>query len=362
MRSNAFVLYEHDVAYRPHASAYLRLLRPLAHPSISDLVAMDQGLTYRQEDTDVVILDRFWRPDVTRAKAEAVVERARRAGARFVYAVDDDLLNLPTRITNVAGVGVQWPTDDHRQAMAFLLGEADAVWVTTHPLRDRYLALNPSITVLPNCLDEGLLPLPRRAGVGTGNEELVIGYMGTPTHDSDLRMVLPALREVCSRHMGQVVLEIIGGTASAETRGELRELPVRFPVPPPIDHEYPFFLMWFTRARRWDVAIAPLGESDFNECKSDIKFLDYAAIGAASVCSRVPAYERTVHHRGTGMLVENSVDAWVGALDELLADADLRKSISTEAMRYLHTERTLARRASDWSSALVAVGGARGRR
>jgi len=351
-RLSVHVLHEYDIAYRPHASSYLRLLRPLSHPALRKEIELTYGLTYDQQDVDVVVFDRFWRPDVTRAKVTKVVDCARRAGAKVVYSVDDDLLNMPARSTRVGRDLVVWPTDDHRQAMAFLLSQADALWVTTERLRERYRSRNANITVLPNCLDERLLSRPTQEPSWEAGARQVIGFMGTPTHDADLRMVLPALREICDRYRDSVVLEIIGGFADSETTRDLAGLPVRYRTTLPTDHEYPYFMMWYTRSAHWDIGLAPLVDSDFNACKSDIKLLDYAAVGAASVCSRVPAYESTVEHRLRGMLVGNHADAWVTALDELLGNDCLRQSIAAEAAVYLHSQRTLAQGARAWVSAL----------
>jgi glycosyltransferase involved in cell wall biosynthesis len=111
-------------------------------------------------------------------------------------------------------------------------------------------------------------------------------------------------------------------------------------------------MLWFSSHLRWDIALSPLKDTPFNQCKSDIKFLDYSAIGAAGIYSRVPAYESSVRHLETGWLAENEVDAWVEALERLLSDDGLRIQIAQNATRYLYTERSLARCARCWLQAL----------
>ena len=175
--------------------------------------------------------------------------------------------------------------------------------------------------------------------------------MGTFTHDDDLIMILPALQAVCERH-DAVELQIIGALGQEATADALGKLPVRIMGPTQEETAYPLFMLWFTSRIRWDIGISPLRENLFNKCKSDIKFLDYSAIGAAGIYSQGPAYESGVQHALTGLLVENSVGAWEGALEMLLTDDGLRMQIAGNAARNLCEHRTLAHSARHWLSAL----------
>jgi glycosyltransferase involved in cell wall biosynthesis len=179
--------------------------------------------------------------------------------------------------------------------------------------------------------------------------------MGTFTHDDDLMMIAPALREVWQRHRGEIEFQLVGVVGQAETLQALGGLPIRTVRPKRGQEEYPAFMRWFSSRLQWDVAISPLRDTPFSRCKSDIKFLDYSAMGAAGVYSRVPAYESSVRHLETGWLAENEVDAWVEALDTLLSDDDLRMQMARNATRYLYAERVLARCAHYWLKPLEDV-------
>jgi glycosyltransferase involved in cell wall biosynthesis len=236
----------------------------------------------------------------------------------------------------------------------FLLQEADGVLVTTQALAQRLLELNQNIAVVPHALDEQLL-VSRWVHGGTlpfGPRRKIVGYMGTLTHDDDLMMVLPALQTVRKRHGDEIEFQIVGGIGREGTLEALGELPVRVVNPGPAEIGYPLFMLWFTGHLRWDVAISPLMDTPFNRCKSDIKFLDYSAIGGAGIYSRVPAYESSVRHSQTGLLVDNDVGAWVEALETLLSDDGLRIELARNAIEYLYTQRILSCRAHDWPTAL----------
>lgn len=342
-RYKIHILYEYGSDLRPHGSAFIRLLRPLTHPLLSQTIEVTHACTYEGQAVDAVIVDRFWHHTVTFTHAANLVEKVRSAGAKLIYALDDNLLELSTRNS-------PWLTAEHFVVVEFFLRQADAVWVTTPPLREQLLRFNPNITIIPNTLDERLLCNSQPSPIDSpfSPNRIVIGYMGTLTHDDDLLMVLPALQRVWQRHPEDFEFQIVGVMGHQDTLSALGNLPVRVVNPKPGEIEYPLFMLWFSGWIKWDVAIAPLQDNSFNHCKSDIKFLDYSAIGAAGIYSRVPAYESSVRHQQTGWLVENEVEAWVEALEESLLNKPVRIQMAHKATQYLYNKRILARCGVKW--------------
>lgn len=344
-RFNIHCIFEYGVDYRPHASSFVRLLRPLSHPQIADWVHFSYGRELVPPGSDLVIVDRLWRPDITMRLAEALLDDIRRVGAKFIYCLDDNLLDLPLE-------RLDWPRPEHLAIMRYWLQQADGVMVSTSYLGERLQEYNPRVFMIPNALDERLL-VPRLIDRSLpNNQPLVIGYMGTQTHDADLNLILPALHSICKRHQGQLLLEIIGVTATPETLERLADLPVRFISPDPRESEYPLFMLWFTSQVNWDIALAPLHESIFTRAKSDIKYLDYAAISAPGIFSNIPVYSSSIHSGENGLLVDNTPDAWEAALENLIAHPDLRQNIASQAVRDLYSQRILNRCALDWEQAL----------
>lgn len=346
-RHRLHVLFEHGEDLRPFGSAYIRLLRPLTHPGLADKVDVTWGVTYDDQEVDAVILDRFWRPDVSLQLAEDVLHRVHRRGRRLIYALDDDLLSLTA--------GQQsWFSDHHRQVVRFLLAQADGVLVTTPALAERLTPFNHRIEIVPNALDERLLAggTPSSLDTPFGRRHITIGYMGTQSHGDDLTMILPALRRAAGDHPHELEFQIVGVAERAETLEAMAGLPVRVIHPRWEEVEYPLFTLWFTSRLCWDIALAPLRDTPLNRCKSDIKFLDYCAIRAAGIYSGGPAYSSSVRHLETGWLVENDVDAWSEALEQLISNEALRLQLARNASAYLHSARTLACTGSRWLEAV----------
>jgi len=357
------ILYEHGHNGHPFGSASIRLLRPLTHPVFRGKLDSTAGHSYDGAAVDAVIVDRLWRPDISLSVARDLRKQVSSAGARLLYALDDDL-------TVLAGESKDWrPTLGQLQALRYFLEESDGILTTTRPLRENLLAYNPHIAVVPNMLDDRLLAGPRVARTAytpSARQYLIrqwsaisralrrrrsvttIGYMGTFTHDDDLLMILPALQELWLRHGDAVAFELLGVAAHERTRRLLQDLPVRVRRPGTHRVEYTKFMPWFSRTVSWDIAVSPLCDTHFNRCKSDIKFLDYCAIGAAGVFSRVPAYSATVRHCETGWLADNTLEAWVEALSTLVTDTTLRHHVAMGAAHYLYSERIVRRAADHW--------------
>jgi glycosyltransferase involved in cell wall biosynthesis len=329
------VLYEHDAAGEPHGCSYIRLLLPLTHPVNADALSVTSGTEY--QSADVLIVERTWSPGVTVGAAETLMARARQDGARVVYSIDDDLLEA------------RGLTTEQRMVVRFFAREADGVLVSTDQLAARLRRLNPFVAVVPNALDERLFPSPPR--VRRPGRPLVVGYMGTFTHGDDLMMVYQALRELSVAHRDRVGFELVGGTADPGVLRALSRLPARV-VRPGGKAAYPAFLRWMVATLNWDLAIAPLDETAFTAAKSDIKFLDYGALGVAGVYSNVAAYRETVRQGVTGYLVDHSVEAWFVALDHLFNSAGERLGMAQAAHDYVVSNRTLAVCGRQWCVAL----------
>jgi len=366
------ILYEHGSDLRPFGSAYIRLLRPLTHPVFRDYFEVTADRVYDGTPVDAVIVDRLWRPDVCRAAVEHLRELTRQSGVRLFHAIDDNLLALATAPKD-------WLfTKDQMDALDYLIPNVDGMIVTTPALKEQLAIYNDNIAVVPNLLDERLLDDYKGGMAGdlssiwglswkhisrnvrrflhhAGRKRVTIGYMGTFTHDDDLLMILPALHKIFRRYGNIVYLVVLGVAAYSETLASLAELPVHLICLKPQQSEYPHFMRWFSQRVFWDIAISPLCDDDFNRCKSDIKFLDYSAIGAAGIYSRVPAYMGSVVHGETGWLAENTTEAWVEALETLILDASLRRRIAFNARQYLYAERIVARAARYWIDAFESL-------
>jgi glycosyltransferase involved in cell wall biosynthesis len=345
MKPRLLILYERSIVGLPHSSAHLRLLRPLFYPAVQDRFYVTAAPLYAGQEAELVIVDRTWRPDLSLELAIDLVEAVRGAGAKLIYHLDDDLLNAPTGLFTAAQL----------EGVAFFLRQADALLVSTPRLAERFAGYNDRILVAPNALDERLLASPHGRQSHPFHRPFVVGYMGTRTHDEDLRLILPALHQVGQQASLRLELHLVGGVARVETTQALAALPFPVRQVEPPSAEYPEFMLWFTGSLSWDLALAPLVENDFTRVKSDVKFLDYSALGAPGIYSSGPVYSESVQHRVTGWLAAATTDSWREAILTLIEDAALRRELAANAHRHLFESRILAHRCQDWIAALETV-------
>jgi glycosyltransferase involved in cell wall biosynthesis len=343
------VLYEHSGDLRPHGCSFIRLLLPLNYPSNQDVFSVTRGTTLAS--ADVVIVERTWRPDISLKMAENLVKQVRATRVCLIYSIDDNILDLNL------GEHLQKGFDREKlMVVRYLAREADGVIVSTNNLKVRFSRFNRNVFVVENALDENLLGkagLPAKSII-RGDGHKTIGFMGTPTHDADLMMIQQALRRTLRKHNGSLELQLIGGVAELRVVQAFNGLPVRI-LTAGRNVEYPAFMDWFASNIRWDLAIAPLEDDPFTSCKSDIKFLDYSALGIAGIYSRVPAYEKSVRHLETGYLAENDTESWTEAFDCLLADDSLRAKLARNAEAYVFSQRLLKHSALNWRGAILSI-------
>jgi glycosyltransferase involved in cell wall biosynthesis len=344
-------LYEKTKDGEPIGCSYIRLLRPFNHPSIASLISLSWGDDLPPAGKyDAVVVERLWRPDVTLSLIEDLVRKIRNRDVPLIYFIDDNLLDL-----NLDEPWYPFPSDEQRMVVRYLCRSSDGIVVGTETLKARLARFNNNITVLPNAIDEQLFSnsLSSNNEVLSGQSDSVmrVGYMGTHTHQKDLMSVLAPLRTFLRESKGRIALELVG--VSADNRVlDCFQGPTVFAHTVGNSHSYERFVPWAIKHMKWSFAIAPLADNDFNSYKSDIKYLDYGALGIPAIYSDVAVYRNSVVHAETGWLCQNNCESWLAGLRRMRDDAQLRQSIARAASRYVMENRTLMHRAKEWISAL----------
>jgi processive 1,2-diacylglycerol beta-glucosyltransferase len=334
----------------PYSCTYIRLLCPLTHPALADEVELTHGTAEAIPDCDLLVVERhtLWPYERQLDGFQRLLSRCRSRGVPVVYELDDNLLDLHR--------GEPWevyPGPFLRGVVSFLTREADGVIVSTPALAERLQRLRPGVLVVPNALDERLFGSGPDPASPRG-PAVTIGYMGTLTHEADLRMVLAPLRALLRRHAGRVRFELVGGAEGDRVASLFAGLPFRS-LHPRHEDSYPSFVPWMRRHLRWDVAIAPLEDNAFTRCKSDLKYLDYGALGIPGVFSDVRPYRETVRHRENGLLAANEPRSWGDALEEIVSDSALRARLADAAKAEVHGGRMLRTNAARWREAIETI-------
>ena len=342
---NVHILYEQGMDLRPHSSSYIRLLRPFSHPIVSKKIKVSSGLYLPTRKVDIVIIDRLWRYwDIDIVIAENLIKKIREMKSKIVYSFDDD---LESWVSLKPGIPTKF-----REVFQLFLKNSDGILVTTDALRDKFSKVQSNAVVLPNMLDERLL-LPIRKEKKK-IDEVVIGYMGTITHQEDLEMIFDDLVNIYQKFKSKIRFELIGILNHCELDYiRSRGLQI-FPLDPGNFIEYPLFMLWYGSRVSWDIGLAPLRDNEFNKFKSDIKLLDYAAIGAAGIFSKSNVYQ-TVLNFQNGIVVSEKRGNWSDAIEKIIVDYELRNRLQEAATDYLYEKRVLAKTAHLWIDAVEKI-------
>lgn len=317
-------LIAHHGPHGVQSSAHVRLIAPLTDESVSGRVA----LTVAPADApvppcDVCIVQRTALPSL--AAAEALIADLAARGVPLVTDVDD---------------GFRLIGDDHPEAAVYrplsaaldrLVAASAESWFSTAPLADAYAGLTRVPVVQANALDPRLWRDWRRTrdpGPGDGTARLL--YMGTATHGADFAMIRPALDALWALRQDFSVT-LVGVAADVAPAPWLARL-----SPPAEAIAYPRFARWLRDQGPFDIGLAPLTDTPFNRAKSDVKLLDYAAIGMAALASDVPAYRADA---GAGAVL---TDDWTVALAAMIDDAEGTRARAAAATAHLWSARTVS--------------------
>jgi glycosyltransferase involved in cell wall biosynthesis len=282
------------------------------------------------EDADVVIGQLLY----DEGRNGAWESLSKRTGRRpvLIAEIDDDLWNIHK--TNYDALSLTSPEMLGR--LENNLRIADAVTVTTPHLAEVISRFNPNVVVLPNMIDLNLIMHQRPKA-----ERPTIGWAGGSSHLNDFAPMRSQLNQFLRRHP-EVDLHLVG----QDYRG-------LFKVPNTRWTTWNLNLVDYLHTLDFDIGIAPLAYNEFNKSKSDIKSLEYAALGIPVVASDFGPYADNVVHGETGFLVKHSHE-WSRYLRMLIEDHQLRETMSVNAKLWA-SNRTIQGNAWRWEAAYRAV-------
>jgi hypothetical protein len=333
------------------SSAWIRLLLPLRRLEQQGACSL-QLLAPAEHSTalapalaglDRLIVQRAACPSLE--VAEALVQACRAQALPLILDLDDALFSLPAEHPERERYAPAIPALDHLLAAADL--RVFSTLALAQQCRQRLQAFGkepgPDV-LLANGLDAEAWAGPARFPRAEADGPLKLLYMGSRTHDADLALILPELDAMAARSRQAFRLTLVGGVEQPPQRPWLEPLAV-----PMKARRYPRFLRWLRRLPRHDLGIAPLVANPFNAAKSDVKLLDYAAIGLPALCSAGPAYQEL-------LAADLALGAEPGQWAEQIGwAANHRRRLRRRAMavnNYLWGQRSAEKMASSWLSLL----------
>lgn len=239
-------------------------------------------------------------------------------GIGYSYFLDDNFYELDVSYDAHHGAFFGHPAV--RATLDKFIDGADGVLVMSPTLATYLQTRFPTqqVSLIAPPIDLELFERHALLPVAMSTRKLRVGYPST-RRPNVANLLTDVVKRALELHGETVEFEFIGWMPEG-----LRDVPGVILLPEVKGYEK---YVSTVHQRRWDVALAPLMSSIFENCKTNLKYREYAAFGIAGIYSDVPLYSSCVRDGQTGRLVKNSADAWLMALDQLLSDAALRAAI-----------------------------------
>jgi glycosyltransferase involved in cell wall biosynthesis len=248
----------------------------------------------------------------------------------FIYEIDDFFHGLTDTNPVQRGFAENPRWLRNMEKMIYM---CQALTVSTPELARQYGRFNKNTHVVPNCIDLQRLPTI----LENHDDTVRIGWAGSGTHDADMKLAVNAMHKIMAE-FPQCVLVFIG----ADYRSYFPEVPFNRMewYPATWGHEEPVFDYYkVLNMARLDIGLAPIENTLFNRCKSDIKLVEYGAFGIVPVASDVEPYalfEAEGRPRGQKLafLARSEAD-WYRHLKRLVEDPQLRHDVASAAQAYV---------------------------
>ncbi len=258
--------------------------------------------------------------------------------------MDDDLLRLPEHHPDRLKLYYAKSQVPILTAMI----QAKALTVSTPYLANLLRVYNSNIYVLPNYLDDSLWRF-NSFKPQTG-QKIRILFIGGITHVPDLEMILPSIHRLAAKYPDQLELVFYGANLDV---GFAENLPVSVTNINAETYVYSDFVN-IALAQVADIAIAPLEDNDFNRCKSNIKYLEYSAMGLPGVYSNVVPYSSVIENGVNGFLA-STTDDWLDAISKLIESPQLRQQIVNTAQEDVRKNWLISDHAYKWIETYNAI-------
>lgn len=284
----------------PWGCGNYRVIRPFSALKAAGMVdgMLSMGLLQVTDlerfEPDVIVLQR----QIGDERLEAMRRIRRFSRAFTVYELDDYLPNLPLKSAHRS----QMPRDilkSLRRGLEFV----DRFVVSTTPLAEAFAGLHDDIRVVRNCLPGdwwGGLQGLRRQG-----RKPRVGWAGGVGHTGDLELIADVVRELAGE-----VEWVFFGMCPEKLRPFVHEIHQGVDI-----DLYPRALARLNL----DLALAPVEQNLFNECKSNLRLLEYGACGFPVICSDVRCYQ---DDDLPVTRVKNRFKDWVDAIRAHIGDLD----------------------------------------
>lgn len=323
------------------AIAYWRSLVPakfLAVARFANTAVMFGQYTKEAIDwADVVVFQR-----VAGGNLRALAQYCKMTNTGMLFDIDDDVFNYPDS-PEYHEVDIDKVGDDILEMIEL----SNAVSVTEETLAVTLEEkTSKPIYVIPNAVDFEFWDAPNKKNYK--HDDFIIGWTGGAFHFLDFSIIVPVMSHILKKY-DYIKFAAIGGALPEEL---IKEFPNRILYHKFMDMDkFPDFI----HKMKFNIGLAPLWENKFNDSRSNIRVLQYSITETPTIASNFGAYKRLYDDKFPMVVVENTTEAWIEAVEKLIKDGSTRKFLGRAARERTQYSYRAERAAPKWAKALREV-------
>lgn len=297
---------------------------------------------------DIIIFQRayFGKIKINLDFVKSLFKKIKDNNIKIFYDIDDDLLGIDETHIDYDEISKL------RDIYKFIIMNSDLITVSTSYLKGQLMEYNENIIIIPNTLMKlwNFNPHTKIKKLKT-KKSIKIGYFGTLSHGEDIKLLENAINNVKNHFLDkEIIFEVVGVCPESYKWITKINIPRKYNIKLPFKDNiksivayslsklnlltysipYPNFVSWMNDEMDWDVAVAPLENSNINKSKSNLKYLEYTALNIPGVYSNVGPYTEISETR-SGLVVNNTTKEWKNALISLIEDDELYKTVLCNA-------------------------------
>ena len=222
------------------------------------------------------------------------------------------------------------------------LGIVDGVITSTEALKKLYKPFNKKIHIIKNSIDFKYWDQFKKKK--TPNKKIQIAWQGAWHHEDDLSILAGVIPKVLKKHKN-VEFHLFGHQPDY-----LKDITTYHPMVPITK-----YAKMMVKANP-DIILAPLVDTKFNRCKSNLRVLEAGAMRTAVIASgnkHLPYYN-TIQDLDTGLLV-NKTDEWVDAIGKLIENKELREKLGDNLYKMVKKNYNIKDTAKKYKEILTGV-------
>ncbi len=242
---------------------------------------------------------------------QTLAEKFKNSGKYLVYVLDDDLLNIPDGLSS----SIQYKSKVVQRRIKKIMSLCNSL-CSPSPLILKKYGLNFKKTVL---IEEPATSIKKIKAKKCNDYKIKIGFAGSVDRSIDIDILMDdVVEDILEKYNDKVEFEFFGAKPEIISKYKLKYYPY--------EDSYEKYQKKMNELD-WDIGLAPIQDTPFNNCKHYNKYIEYSAFQIIGIYSNVLPYTNIIENNRNGLLSDNTREAWVNAISELIEDTKKRNEM-----------------------------------